>query len=559
LNISHSQQLASLSQNLSKLDAKVTQRLDEAAPWKAVLCEWKGVCEGFTLIEYAACIADDAPNNPSSPEIHGIGLAVCQEGTRVAILERIKTWGKDALTQKQIWWLRDAAGTGKTTVASTMVRHWKATGALAGRFFFTRSLRAASEIEKFCPALARDVAHFHAPLRPMIGGALMESSAIRSEFEEQFELLIVAPLSRLDKTAILIIDALDNCEASGRERILKAFLHHLPSVPKMKLLFTSRPLLDIDELLERSEMIEGRDIQLHDVHGDATHPDIALYMEKQLEKLSRQERQMLVVQSQGLFIWASTACQLLRKTRKPSKILKDLMDVTTSDHLDHLYREVLEQALVDPSSLDALVRVLQVIITVFEPVSIRTVEAFLPHQEAVNTLIQDLSSVVKDGDPDRPLIVLHDTFREFLANERRANGYMVNSMQAHTTLAIGCVELLSTFLKYDMFGISGDGLGLEANAKRPELLPRIEKELTAALKYAATHWAYHGSLALEDGAAKDVIERFMRTKVLNLAELMSLRQMFGGFAMAIAYLDNSAKDLQRWNTVRIPISFMFYC
>jgi len=509
------------------------------------------------LIDNVVRIADDAPNNPSSPELHGIGLAICQEGTRVEILERIRIWGEDTLTQKQIWWLRDAAGTGKTTVASTMVRHWKSTGTLAGRFFFTRSLRAASEIEKFCPALARDVAHFHAPLRPMIGEALVESSLIHSEFEEQFELLIVAPLGRLDKPTILVIDALDNCEASSRERILEAFLHHLPAVPKMKLFFTSRPLLDIDEFLERSDMIEGREIQLHDMH-EATHPDIALYVDKQLNKFSQKERTMLVVQSQGLFIWASTACQLLRKTRKPSKILKDLMDVTTSDHLDHLYREVLDQAQVDSDSLDALVWVLQVIITVFEPVSIRTVEAFLPHQEAVNKLIQDLSSVVKDGDPDRPLIVLHDTFREFLASESRANGYMVNSVQAHTTLAIGCVELLSKFLEYDMFGITGDGLGLEANSKRPELVARIEKELTAALKYAAAYWAYHGSLALEDGAAKDAIEKFLRTKVLNLAELMSLRHMFGAFAMAIAHLHNSAKDLQRQNTVRIPISFMLY-
>jgi hypothetical protein len=508
------------------------------------------------LIESVVCIAD---GNPSSPEIHGIGLAICQDGTRVEILERIRLWGEDALTKKQIWWLRDAAGTGKTTVASTMVRHWKETEALAGRFFFTRNLRATSEIEKFCPALARDVAYLHKALRPMIREALKGSSAIHSEFEEQFKLLIVAPLSRLDKTTILIIDALDNCETEARERILKAFLLHLPSVPNIKLLFTSRPLLDIDELLERSDIVEGREIQLHDIHGDGTHPDIALYVENQLEKFSQQERQMLVVQSQGLFIWASTACKLLRKTRKPSKILKDLMDVTTSDHLDHLYREVLEQALVDLESLDALVMVLQVIITAFEPVSIRTVEAFLPHQEAVDKLIQDLSSVVKDGDPDRPLIVLHDTFREFLASERRANGYMVNSMQAHATLAIGCVELLSTFLKYDIFGIARDGLGLEANAKRPDLLPRIEKELSAALKYAAAHWAYHGSLALEDGAVKDVIETFMRTKVLNLAELMSLRHMFGGFAMAMAHLYNSARDFQRRNSVRIPISFMLSC
>jgi hypothetical protein len=51
LNISHSQQLATLTQNLSKLDAKVTQRLDEAAPWKTVLCEWKDACSGLTLID----------------------------------------------------------------------------------------------------------------------------------------------------------------------------------------------------------------------------------------------------------------------------------------------------------------------------------------------------------------------------------------------------------------------------------------------------------------------------------------------------------------------------
>jgi hypothetical protein len=51
LNISHSQQLATLTQNLSKLDAKVTQRLDEAAPWKAILCEWKDACEVLRLID----------------------------------------------------------------------------------------------------------------------------------------------------------------------------------------------------------------------------------------------------------------------------------------------------------------------------------------------------------------------------------------------------------------------------------------------------------------------------------------------------------------------------
>jgi NACHT domain len=466
---------------------------------------------------------------------YGLDLAVCQDGTRTAILERIKMWGEDVATRKQIFWLAEAAGTGKTTIAVTMMKQWRVKGMLAGRFFFTQNLRTQSELEKICPAIARDMAYLHPSLRVMIDEALDNSSIKHSEIEEQFEMLILAPLAHFNEPAILIIDALDNCEEKARERLLKLFLAHLPSISKAKLLFTSRTLVDIEEILSPYDMVEGRDIKLHKAEGEPDNPDITLYVEKQLAKFTLQQRQKVVMQSQGLFIWVSTACQLLRQSRRPAQILHELMDVKSFEHLDNLYMEVLQQALVDRSSLNALVSVLQVIVTAVEPVSIRTIEAFLPHRESVGLLVQDLSSVVKDGDPDRPLFVLHDTFREFVASPR-ANGYTVNSLPAHAEMAVGCLDLLSQFLEYDKFRIGADGLGLEPNSKRPELRSQIEGELSAALKYASSHWAHHSAFALDDQVARETVERFMRTKVLNLAELMSLREMFHGFAMAIAHL-----------------------
>src|SRR5277367_5942029 len=100
--------------------------------------------------------------------VYGVDLDVCQKGTRVAILERIRTWAKDTATPKRIFWLNDTAGAGKTTIASTMAREWMREGQLAGRFFFTPNSKLASGISEFCRVVARDIAVLIPSLAPVI-------------------------------------------------------------------------------------------------------------------------------------------------------------------------------------------------------------------------------------------------------------------------------------------------------------------------------------------------------------------------------------------------------
>src|SRR4051794_8648754 len=61
---------------------------------------------------------------------YGSRLEVCQEGTRTAILERIRRWIADENTQQPIFSLMDLAGTGKSTIAATVAIHCLETGQL---------------------------------------------------------------------------------------------------------------------------------------------------------------------------------------------------------------------------------------------------------------------------------------------------------------------------------------------------------------------------------------------------------------------------------------------
>jgi hypothetical protein len=481
---------------------------------------------------------------------------MCLSGTRVGLLEDIRQWSRQASVKEQIYWLKDAAGTGKTTVAATLARDWILEKRLAGRFFFTPNSIASSGIDQFCIAVAKDIAKQVNSLESTILQALNDFPPTHYGFQPQFQHLIIEPLRSLGPMApiLLVIDALDNCDPDGREELLNCILENLPSVSHVKVLITSRPSPDIVNILWDSDLVRGREVQLLDIN-DTVLTDIRVYIGSTLVKFSDEQREQLVGYSGGLFIVAATACKLLRWNAEPAKLLSKLLHAEKKDHLDELYLEVLRQAVSDPAAHEMMMNVLQIIIVAFQPVSINTIRTFLPSKVEVDAFVQDLGAVLKDGNPDRPIKVLHPTFREFLAEEERANGFLINKFSSHALTAMGCICALEKSLEYDILHLHKKASIIPRNVDVDDLDRKVMTTSTAAIRYAGSYWTYHVIACLEDVDIWRRTLHFLSTKLLNWIEFMSWRGVLGDCIQGISQL--RIQTLQALRKQAIPLVCLY--
>ncbi|KAG8805761.1 hypothetical protein FRC17_005348, partial [Serendipita sp. 399] len=467
---------------------------------------------------------------------YGERVDVCEAGTRVEILAKIQSWSIEKSTEKQIFWLNDAAGTGKTTISATLARRWAIEGRLAGRFFFSPNSSTTETTRDFCIAVAKDIATNQPTLANTINEAIKATPASRRAwFDVQLRTLVIDPLQALESTdcVILVVDALDNCiDDKERTEFLRAFLQHLHLARNMKLFLTSRPLQDIFDMLAPSPLVHGADVQLLNVRK-SDNSDISIYVEQRLRSIiSPEQQEMIVSRSGGLFLFAATLCRMLEKGRHRNDILKILSDVGVTEKLerkmDVLYLSALKQAVVDKDANKLMMSVLSLIIIAYQPLSINTLRKFLSDNLHVKDFVQDLSSVLKDGDPDRPVKVLHPTFREFvLSNEERANGFVVNPITSSAAMAIACIDTLEQFLSEDIFRLDQSGRLPVRNADIIDLDLIINTHTTAAERYASAFWAHHVAVSEIDPQLWSRVLRFISHKFLNWVELMSWRESLG--------------------------------
>jgi AAA ATPase domain len=454
----------------------------------------------------------------------------------------IRRWAGDSTSRKSVFWLRDAAGTGKSTVAATMADEWLRSKRLAARFFFSPNSTATSILDHFCTALAKDMAAQIPSLAGSINTAIQESPIAHFNFPQQFERFILEPLQRNPPTVpfYMVIDAVDNCDPDGRAMLLEFLVTRLPSVRNLRALVTSRPLSDIETVLRASDIVQGRDAALLD-KGDKTYHDIQVYVNKRLSKLTAEQRETIITHSEGLFLWASTACRMLQRSRRPAELMTQLLSAKTAGHLDELYIEALRQAVVDRESHDLMMNVLQFVIAAFQPISISTIEAFLPHNTKVNEFVQDLGGLLKDGHPERPIFVIHRTFREFISQAERANGFLIDLPSSHRSLAIACVEFLDR-LERDMLQVD---LNYGMAPRNVDILNSgavINERIDTPTKYASSYWAHHASVAESSPEFWQKTLDFLTGKLLHWVELMSWRGNISACVAGLSRLHSKSRD-----------------
>ncbi|KIM25142.1 hypothetical protein M408DRAFT_47931, partial [Serendipita vermifera MAFF 305830] len=174
----------------------------------------------------------------------------CTEDTRVHLLHDIRTWADDPATDKQIFWIADRAGTGKSTVAKQIVTEWERAAKPVVPFFFSITAADTMSNAKFCSTVAVKLAGVAnlGSFRTALAEVLRQDLTVETlGFEEQFKKLVLSPLQTTNEPVLLVIDALDECDKSGRFEILSTLLKNLNKLPMTKVMITSRPLPDINQ------------------------------------------------------------------------------------------------------------------------------------------------------------------------------------------------------------------------------------------------------------------------------------------------------------------------
>ncbi|CCA70337.1 hypothetical protein PIIN_04276 [Serendipita indica DSM 11827] len=441
---------------------------------------------------------------PTVPFVASSVHSTCLKGTREAVLQTIWHWADDDASEKPIFWLCDIAGSGKSTVAMSAVETWQKQGVLGGFFFFSIASSEGSTTEKFCSAIARDMAHYIPELAPHVAAAVKRNpSFMRSSLDEQFQMLVCDPVHHRQGRVILVIDALDECKSGPRRReLVDALSAAVRKSKNLKIFITSRPDPVVQAVLGSLSIKAKLEDRLHDVKHRDNVDDIALYIHQSLNGvLSHDKRQRLVKKANGLFIWASTACQMLTRETimsSPEDIYDRLISMEQTGVIDNVYDLVFERT--DSEYHEVMCTMLALLLAAFEPITVDDLDDLMKHGKirgSAKALVQNLGSVLSRDETTNLIQFRHPTLVEYLrrcsidpANGSR-NKLRINVIDAHGQAASWCFKRLKSPTEGLRFNICQIESSFYLNRQIPDLDTKVTKLIPSRLRYASSHWSFH--------------------------------------------------------------------
>ncbi|KAJ5424526.1 hypothetical protein N7445_010499 [Penicillium cf. griseofulvum] len=222
------------------------------------------------------------------------------------------------------------AGTGKSTIPRSVAKHFKHEKILGASFFFKRGEGDRGNARKLFPTITKQLAKSVYQLAAGVRNAISNNPNIGSKgLKEQFNQILLRPLLDLDldssalptSNAIIVIDALDECDVDNDIRLILQLLPRLQDskAVRLRVLLTSRPELPIRMGFRKLTPKDHKDLVLHEVSKEVIERDLSLFFEHRLSDI-REERephlpldwpgaqsvQKLVALSVPLFIFAAT-------------------------------------------------------------------------------------------------------------------------------------------------------------------------------------------------------------------------------------------------------------
>ena len=500
--------------------------------------------------------------------VDGVGLIkgkTCLDGTRTEILKEIVDWINNTdPAAPRMFWLHGQAGRGKSAIAHTIAMQARNLGVLGSCFCFTRDRQHEGLHVKLFPTIARDLADRDLRLRPLLAEMITNDRMLRgtADVAEQWEKFIVEPLSRLEGSStgnvVVVIDALDESGAeSTRGLVLELLSTRHGNLPgNVRILLTSRPLVDICRMLKTTPHIQARSL---DDNVESSIGDVQLYISDRLKKLggtfADETLQQLATKSGGVFEWARLACDFVSH---PVSVIakKRLAQIQSHDPgdgntlLDKMYTTFLEDIMQRQSDVLVMFRsVMQQILWLKKPLSISALDFIrdmfprvddrYPVGEILNMMASLLCGTNEASTPIRPL---HASFYDFLQDKRRSGKFVIQEGNIHHDLAIASLSVMQTCLCFNICGLETSYV---LNSEVVDLAKRVEEKIPSHLLYACQFWANHlKDVKFNTELAQSVGEFVAGEKMLFWLEAL-------GVSKLIREADKVLIIAERWFQVRL--------
>jgi len=427
---------------------------------------------------------------------------------------------------------------------------------LGSCFCFSRVRQHEQLHMKLFPTIARDLADRDLRLRPLLVEVTTNNHSLRDTADviAQWEKLILQPLSQLKGShignVVVVIDALDE---SGVERtratvlrVLAACGGELPA--NIRILLTSRPLVDIGEALNTSSHTYARSLDAIDT--ELTMRDLHLYVSTRLLSLrdtfSDENLQQLAAKSGGVFEWARLACDFIspRIGVIPNDRFHEIMSHALGDGrtlLDEMYTTFLKDLFREPDDRRVFRDVMRQILWLKEPLPITALDYMrdsFPREDdryPVGFILNFMASLLAGVNEVSPVRPLHASFYDFLLDEKRSRDFFIQQGDAHRDLAVASLSVMQAGLHFNICGLETSYI---SNLEVANLEKRVEENLPPHLLYSCRFWAIHlQGTAFDPDLAQLVKGLVTGEQMLFWLEALGVSKLVGEAHLALIFTE----------------------
>jgi len=504
----------------------------------------------------------------------GYYVPPCMQGTRQWLVDSIHHWLNNQLAPN-ILWLSGSPGSGKSTIASTLVSQLGEMGWLGSSFFFKRGDIALSDPAALWRTVAFDVAQKDSFFAEKLIENLKEGRVdpTRADIATHFKYLIEDPFTvSLEKrqatdtirSPVVVLDALDECgsdpsQSKQRHIFMDTLIKWSRLHPSFKLVITSR-----DQNITSSfrEVCHHIPIATGNLISHETGLDMQIFFERRFADIASQYSslhswpgapiiQQLTDRAAGMFIWAETVISFLRQGPPHEQLDVILAGAfrEEGDVIDQLYEQTLRYSFQNAKLLDRFKRVVGAIVLAKTPLHRDGLKHFLGKQEdelTIDFILLKLSSVISTRTTDGRIQINHLSFTEFVCDPKRGKEFAIDYTTHNQIMTLACLKIMKERLRFNICELETS----HVHNDKLNLTDRLKKAIPDHLSYACTFWAEHlQSTSVEIDTLNEVRE-FMHIRLLYWLEVLSLiKQVTIAFRALIL--------IGGWSEVSYTISFIY--
>lgn len=512
-------------------------------------------------IETFLMISHDAEDDLNTAETNKT------EGTCewVIRLEPFKTWRDSPNNTPMFYWLTGQPGSGKTVLASHVIRHLQSIrGANVCFHFFHHGQNTHQSISGFLRQIAYQMALHHPSVRQSLN-TMQEAGVAFDKDDERaiwrkFFMNEIFNLS-LRRPQYWIVDGLDECVDALK--LFSLFTKFEPAFP-VRFCFVSRKRPDFERHFSRFE----QRLYTHHIDASQTLEDIGAYIRdnKTMLPVEGEESDSLidriVTKSRGIFLWAKLALEELEKVYSDESV-DDILD-ELPEGMVSIYTRILEMMATNTREIKLTKAILTWVVCGARSLSVSELQASLKLDlttsiRSVERSVEGLCGQLLRVDKNGTVHVIHTTVRDFLFDRGLESPLAIQKDQGHQRLALGCLQYL---------------VSDEMRPPRNRSLLQVQAGATSEFAdYACTLFSEHVVKAsAESDEILILLYRFFRTNVLSWIEFIArhkrdlfyvirtardLRQYLERYVKPASPLDDYVRFIRQWTSDLIRIVAKF--